>query len=723
MTEEAVNGGGPPLSMRLAGGPSAARIRRWTERQAAGQAGRFGLWIPVALGSGAAIYFILPAEPLAAVGWGLLAFAAFLHLLSLRSTRAPVMNRALVLLACLVAGLGLARVRTEQVRAPIVPAGGQVRQVDAWVLDVASPGQGGARVLLAPVSVSGLAPGGTPVRIRLTLRGVAVPPEPGSRLLVPALLNPPPPPSSPGAYDFARDAFFDGVGGVGLALGEPRSLKADPSGLPANLRLQMRVNAFRWDLTRRLVGRMGVERGGLAAAMTTGHEAFVPPAQVEALRAAGLAHIISISGLHMAIVGGFVFGLVRLAVAAAPVLALRLAGRKLAAVAGMAAVLGYLVLSGAPDPAVRSAVTACAAFGAMLVDRRAISLRTLALAATLLIVLSPEAVTQPGFQMSFAATAALVALAEAWPRPVREISAPLLVRLVQGAVTAVAAGAMISLAAGLATGPIALQHFNRVALYGLPANLLSEPVSTLLLMPALAMGVVLSPFGLGDLPLAAAGLGIDVLNRTAEVFASLPGAERTVASAPPWALPVAFLGLLFICLWKGPLRWLGLPLALAVNLAPRTPPPDLWVAHDAASAAVRAGEAAIFLRPDVRRFGAEVWARRRGLALAEEGKAVSPLACGAYACQPLDEGLPVAVIWTRRRGILEREFQAACDKAEIVILRAPRPELECRAKVILDAANFSRGGSLELWRLADGSWNALWAQPLRGQRPWSAFEP
>jgi competence protein ComEC len=464
---------------------------------------------------------------------------------------------------------------------------------------------------------------------------------------------------------------------------------------------------------------MGPDRGGLAAAMTTGHEAFVPAAQVEALRAAGLAHIISISGLHMAIVGGFVFGLLRLAVAGVAALALRFPGRKIAAAGGMIATLGYLVLSGAPDPALRAGVTACAAFAAILADRRAISLRTLAAAAMVVLVIRPEAVTQPGFQMSFAATAALVALAEAWPAPVREISAPLGVRLLQGARTALVAGVLISLAAGLATGPFALQHFNRVALYGLPANLVSEPVSTLLLMPALALGVVLTPLGLGDLPLAAAGLGIDALNAVASAFAGLPGAERIVASAPPWALPVAFLGILFICLWRGPLRWLGLPLALAVNLAPRTPPPDLWVAHDAASAAVRVGGAAVFLRPDVRRFGAEVWARRRGLILPEESRpGGSGLACGAHACQPGGADPKVAVIWSRRPGVLEREFEAACAGADLVILRAERPEGPCAARIVLDQADFREGGAVELWRRPDGGWDALWAQPLRGQRPW-----
>ena len=718
MTDDAANGGGPPLSMRPAAGPSLGRTGRWLRGQAGLQAGRFGLWIPVALGVGGAAYFSLPAEPVVAVGAACLAGAVCLALGARASGAGPGRSRILLLTACILAGFGLARLRTEAVRAPVIADGGGVRKVEAWVVDVASPGQGGARILLAPVSVSGFGLAKTPIRIRLTLRGTGAPPAPGTRISVPALLNPPPPPSSPGAYDFARDAFFDGVGGVGLALGEPVTTALQPDGAPWRLALQMRINALRWRLTQALVDRMGPDRGGLAAAMTTGHEAFVPASQVEALRAAGLSHIISISGLHMAIVGGFVFGLVRLGVAAAPSLALRIPGQKVAALAGIAAVSGYLVLSGAPDPAVRSAVTACAAFAAILTDRRAISLRTLAAAATFLLVIRPESITQPGFQMSFAATAALVALAEAWPSPVREISAPFAIRLLQGAGAAFVMGALISLAAGLATGPFALQHFNRVAVYGLPANLVTEPVSTLVLMPALALGVVLTPLGLADAPLWAAGRAIDVLNAVASAFAGLPGAEQVVASAPPWALPAAFLGLLFICLWRGPLRWLGLPLALAVNLAPRPPPPDLWIAHDAASAASRAGNSAVFLRPDVRRFGAEVWARHRGLSLGAEG--ASPGAeCNAHACRSVGAGLPAAVIWTRRPGVLEREFRTACEQADLVILRGDRPPGPCAARTVLDASDFRRGGAIELWRRPDGGWDALWAQPLRGERPWS----
>jgi len=247
----------------------------------------------------------------------------------------------------------------------------------------------------------------------------------------------------------------------------------------------------------------------------------------------------------MAIVGGFTFAAIRLAIAAWPWLALRVSGKKVAALAGFAMVMGYLCLSGWPNPAIRAAITASCAFWAMVFDRRAVSLHTLGMSALLILAVQPEAVTEPGFQMSFAATCALVALAENWPRPAREIQAPWAIRLVQGAGTLFMASLMASLVAGLATGPFALQHFNRISTYGLATNLLVEPISTFVMLPALAIGAVLAPFGLGTAPLHVAGDAIGAMNRIAEVAATAPLSQITVASAPSWTLAASFLGILF----------------------------------------------------------------------------------------------------------------------------------------------------------------------------------
>jgi competence protein ComEC len=698
--------------------PSLSRARRWLADQAQRQSDRAALWAPVALGGGSAIYFALPREPLGWVAGAIFACGLALLVAARRAAAIRALCVALTLAACGAMGFGFAKLRTVRVEAPVAPADARPQRLEGWVVDVPSPGVGGPRLLIAPIRIGAWRPEETPVRVRVTLRDGGPIPAPGQAVRLLAMINPPPPPASPGAYDFARDAFFESVGGVGFALGAPQVVdEAEPA--PWRLRWTMQVNAVRWALAQRIVADLGVARGGLAAAMTTGHEAFIPKAQVDDLRAAGLAHIISISGLHMAIVGGFAFASARLAIAAWPWLALRIHGKKAAAVFGLAAVLGYLVLSGAPAPAQRAAITASAAFGAILVDRQAISLHALALAALAIIALQPETVTEPGFQMSFAATAALVALAELWPRPVREINTPWPIRFVQAAGVWLGASVAASFIAGLATGPFAIQHFNRVSVWGLPANLAAAPVSSFLMMPALAVGAALTPFGLGHWPLAAAGEGVAAILRIAHWAATAPHAAWVVASAPAWTLPAAFLGMLWMCLWRGPLRWAGLPFALAVSLAPRSAPPDLWVAADGAAAAVRQGGEALLFRPDVKLFAAELWARRRGLTPVESEAARDALyVCDRWSCAPGRTGAPpVAMVWSRKP-VERSRLMGLCRHAEVVIVRGAAEPAACPGRLVLTQADFSRRGAVELYR-HEGRWRAVWTQDLRGRRPWS----
>ncbi|MBS0334751.1 MAG: ComEC/Rec2 family competence protein, partial [Proteobacteria bacterium] len=623
-----------PLSTPVSRGPSLAGAGAWLAEQVERQGERWRLWTPVAFGCGAGLYFALMREPRAWVALVGVAVAAGLVLGVRRWSRSRALTALLMLLASLVSGFSIAKLRTDHVKAPVAGSDTRPQRLEGWVMDIVSPGQGGPRLLIAPARIGDWAPGATPIRVRVTLRGGYLP-APGEPIRLLAVINAPPQPASPGSYDFARDAYFQSVGGVGFALGPVQTWNTGEQP-PWRLRLTMRVNATRWALTRRIVDTLGLETGGLAAAMTTGHDAFIPKDEVNDLRASGLAHIISISGLHMAIVGGFVFAVLRFGIAAVPWLALRVPGKKLAAALALLAVLTYLVLSGNPPPAERSAVTAAVAFGAILVDRQAISLHALALAAMVVMLLQPEAVTQPGFQMSFAATAALVALAEVWPHPVREINTPWPIRIVQGFWVWLAAGAAASFVAGTATAPFAMQDFNRVSTWGLLSNLASEPISGFLMMPGLAIGAVLTPFGLGEWPLKVAGFAIGLLNRIAHVAANAPYAQINVPSGPEWSLPMAFLGLLWLCLWKGRLRWLGLPFALAVNLAPKPPVPDAWIDGAGSAVAVKSGHAAVLFRPEVKLFGAELWARRRGLEPQESEAARDQFYdCDHWSCTPL----------------------------------------------------------------------------------------
>jgi competence protein ComEC len=626
-----------------------------------------------------------------------------------------IVTLPLMLLMCATLGLAAAKVRTEAVAGPVAPTLDEPTTIEGWVIDVDSPGQNGARVVIAPVSIRGVAPEATPIRMRATVKGD--PPPPGTPIRLFAIVNPPPAPASPGAYDFGRGAYFEGLGGVAFALSPTRPAMLPDA--PWRLRLQMKINAVRFALAQKIVDRLGTRTGGVAAAMVTGHETWIERDDLDAMRDSGLAHILSISGLHMAVVGGFVFFLTRLGVAAWPWLALRVSGKKVAAVAGLIAVATYLVISGSPPPAERSAITYSIAFFAILLDRQAITMHALAVAALIVLAVQPEAIVTPGFQMSFAATAALVALVESWPPRVREISAPLPILIVQRIGGWLTAALMASFVAGIATGPFAMQHFNRTAVYGLGANLATSPVADFIMMPALALGALLEPIGLGAPFLWIAGKGIDLMLAIGHWTAGLPGAVQTVASAPDFVLPIAFLGVLFICLWKGRLRWVGLPFAAAVLLWPRAPTPDLWIGDGGTNAAIHSGKLALAVRPGVREFASDLWSRRRGLTLTdrpEEG-----WLCGRYACAPVGAGMSPVALWWGKKPPSDEVLTALCGAAPVVSSRAVLPSVPeaCAGTLVLDGADYARGGAVELWRSETG-WRAVWTLDVRGDRPWSS---
>ncbi|WOB77725.1 ComEC/Rec2 family competence protein [Brevundimonas nasdae] len=696
----------------------AARLRAWLHAEVAAQTLRWRLWAPVAFGAGGGVYFALRAEP---VLWPLVLGAALtfgLWVVARRRGWSRRLTWLLLMVACVSGGLAAAKVRTEAVAAPIAPVLSEPTVIEAWVVDVDSPGQRGARVVIAPVWIRGLTPEQTPVRLRATVRGH--PPRPSEAIRLFAILNPPPAPASPGAYDFGRNAFFQGLGGVAFALGDTRT--ADLAPPPWRLRLEMAINSARFALAERIVARLGDRTGGIAAAMTTSHETWISQEDMDVMRDSGLAHILSVSGLHMAIVGGFVFFAVRLGVAAWPRLALRVHGKKVAALAGLTAVGVYLVVSGAPPPAERAAITASIAFLAILLDRQAVTMHGLAVAAFIVLAIQPEAIVTPGFQMSFAATAALVALVEAWPKRPREISAPwpiLAVQRLGGWLTAAVAASVV---AGLATGPFAMQHFNRTAMYGLLANLGTSPVADFILMPALALGAALEPLGLGGPFLAVAGWGVDLMLAIGAWTAGLPGAVKTIASAPNYVLPIAFLGVLFVCLWQGRLRWLGLPFAAAVLIWPRAPTPDLWIGDGGTNAAFHHDQAAVVVRPGVREFAVDLWSRRRGLTVTDRSE--TGWVCDRFSCRPdTHEAGPVAIWWGRKSPSSD-QMEALCRAAPVVSVRAVVISIPsaCQDRLVLDGVDFARGGAVELWRDSSGEpnrWRAVWTADVRGDRPWA----
>ncbi|MFT4091974.1 MAG: ComEC/Rec2 family competence protein, partial [Asticcacaulis sp.] len=620
-------------------------------------------------------------------------------------------------------GMALCKARTERVEAPVLSGEDSQFYIDALVLDITGQDKENPRIVVAPLRMSGLSADNTPIRLRLGLRNPDPELKPGQRIKAFAIVHPPAGPSLPGGYDFARSAWFDAYGGVGFIPG-----RIDISEAPEvsdRLRRQMCLNGFRWQLTQTIVAKMegqlgqGTRLGGFAAALVTGHQAYLEPDLVSDMRDSGLAHILSISGLHMAIVGGFSFFLSRAIMALIPPLVLNFPVKKLAAGFGILTVCLYLAISGAPAPAIRAAIVAIVAFGAILIDRRALSLRALALAAIIVIILTPEAVFEVGFQMSFCATAALLALAET-VRPVpKEISVPVWVRFWQGGWRWVRLTVVASTVAGLATAPFGIFYFNRAQLYSLPANMLEAPVTALVVMPALAIGTTLSGTPLGQPFLYISGLGLHVVDRISMGIANLPGAVAVVASPPDIALLLSFAGIVWLCLIRGTARWIGLVAAFAVLYWPRISPPDIWLDPQGANAAIRIDQETYALRPKVQQFGYEKWLEHYHLKT-EDTLLDQHYICKSYVCVPTSKAEYEVGFAFGNQPVNIQRLESLCRESQLVVIRSEVHTwpAACEGVNRITKPDFQRLGAMEL-RRTEGQWHIRASEPLRGQRPWT----
>jgi competence protein ComEC len=582
------------------------RDKRDGRRGAGGQARRLALWTPVLLGLGVQGYFAAPVEPPPLIAAAALALAA--AVVWRRRGRETAQVAAIAAL-CVALGFAAALARAHLVAAPVLTAEREML-VEGRVAALSQSQAGRPRALLTDPVLYGVPEAATPARVRVVLpEGESV--APGDWISVMARLGPPQGPAEPGAYDFARAAWFDRLGAVGVAAGPVARIDGPAEGAGSVGML----DTLRSRLSDGLRAGVGGEAGAFAAAVTVGDRFGLPPEAVEALRVSGLAHLLAISGLHMAIVCGLVFASVRLGLVA--LLGARAPAKRWAAVAALAAAGAYLLISGASTSTVRAFVMAAVVFGAVLADRQALTMRALAVAAFGVLLLTPEALLEVGFQMSFAATAALVAAYEAardrgalgWRPPDRGPVA----RLAWSSARFVGATLATSLVAGLATAPFAAAAFNRASVYGLLANLLGVPAMGLVVAPALAASAFLAPFGLEGPPLAVAGAGVDWILAVARMVAALDGAQRAVPAAPPIALWLIVLGGLWLCLWRGALRLAAAP-ALALGLL-------LWVLADRPAALVTASGAAVgVMGPEGRavlagvegRFAVETWLRRDG---------------------------------------------------------------------------------------------------------------
>jgi len=684
-------------------GPPARALARLDRALSEARAALFPL-APVVMGLGVGAYFALPSEPPV---WILALLAGAVALAVVASLRASVTGRVVALsLALACGGALMAGLRTLSVAAPVLDWQ-RYGPVEGRLVAVDRSGSDRIRLTLDQVVLPGVSPERVPGRVRISVHGdLDIDPIPGMRVMMTAHLGPPPGPIEPGGFDFRRLAWFEGLGALGHTRSPVLALEDPEPGLALTL------TRLRLSIAQGIRDRLPGEAGGFVAAILTGDRSGISQETTEILRDSNLYHMVSISGMHMGMLTAVVYGGLRALLALIPLLALNLPIRKVAAGVALLAALAYLALSGGDVATQRAFIMAAAMLGAVLVDRRVFSLRTVALAALILLVWRPESLLSAGFQMSFAATIALVAAFQ-WlterrrGRPVprrkgwRRLQEP------------VGATLLSSLVAGMATAPFAAALFNRFAGYGLLANGLTVPVMGLVIMPAGVLAAVLWLVGLEEPALWVAGLGTQWILAVAGWVAGLDGAVRMVRAPPGWVIPLLSLAALWLILWPGRVRLAGLAgIALALAGWAAAPRPALLIDREGALVGLMTPDGRALSRARGAGFVAEGW-------LGADGDAASqPEAAARAGFVPVAGGVRFALggqDWLHLTGTRGAEALAGQCRDGVIIVtdRAVDPAPPgCR---ILDPPALAATGALAL----DAAGALLTVAGHAGVRPWT----
>jgi competence protein ComEC len=663
-------------------------------------------WAPVVMVLGIWLYFALPVEP------SLIVCAVFAIVALFLFRNGNVARLAAILLI----GFIMAKGRADWVATPPLERSLVWTKIEGVVEDVERRGATRARIKLRVVSIAGLAPEKLPHRLLLTIQGREELPPLGARIAARAMLTPLPVPVMPGGFDYGRTLWFEGIGGTGRIAGPvtitPRDLSSSESAFAA-------LQNLRGHIGERIKAVVPRELAGFAEAIITGERGAIPKEVNNSLQVSGLAHILSISGLHMTLVAGGVFWLVRATLALFPGLTLRRPIKKWAAVAALLAGLFYMLLAGAGVATQRSYIMLAVMFLAVLLDRPAMTMRNLSLAALIVLAIEPEAAVTASFQMSFLAVAGLVALTEAigaW----RQARAERRERGWIGKALEMAAWTIfVSAATGLVAGSLssipAVYHFGRLAPLSLLANLLALPVVSVIVMPMAVVAMVAMPLGLEALPLWAMGEGLRLVMAISDWVASLPGAKFNVAAPNLLATLLITAGALWLCFWRGVLRFMGIALSMVgLLLSPVSSRPDILVEESAANVAMRNADGRLVLAdPRKGRFAAEKWLIADGdpATPAEAAKRLG-WSCEGSACRAVVNGK--RLVFLRAAA----EPQAYCAAVDILIAAMPLRGACKSVELRIDRFAVWRRGAHGIW-LSGSGLTVETSRQSQGARPWT----
>lgn len=550
-----------------------------------------------------------------------------------------------------------------------------------------------------------------PDHIRVNLAEADVPAglTRGATITLGARLMPPPQPAVPGAYDYARTAWFDRIGATGRGFAPVEIVK--PGGSTGT--------GLRERLSKHIQESARGGAGGIAAALATGDQGAIPEEDAEAMRRSGLAHLLSVSGLHITAVVGAVMLLVLRLLALSPWLALRFRLPLIAAGAGALAAVGYTLLTGAEVPTIRSCIAALLILIALAIGREAITLRLVATGALVVLLLFPESLGGPSFQLSFAAVAAIIALHEhprirAWFGPREQSRLPAFGRTLLSLL-------LTGLLVELSLMPIALFHFHKSGIFGALANIVAIPLTTFVVMPLEALALLFDLAGIGAPLWWLTARSLDLLLWIAHTTANLPGSMAALPAMPAAAFGSMVIGGLWIALWRTKWRRLGIvPLAIGALWAISTPAPDLLVTGDGRHVALRtAGGGLALLRDRTGDYVSDMLSENSGVVDEPMLLADQPDArCSRDLClaERLAGGRKWRILATRSAYLVPvKELIAACGTADIVVSERRLPNACTPRWLRLDQTTLARTGGVAI-TLATG--HVATVQRAGDRHPW-----
>jgi ComEC/Rec2-related protein len=647
--------------------------------------------LPAFVGLGAIIYFTMASEP--ALGPIAVVFMLAVAASWLTSSR-QLVRIASIAVAALSAGMLFAKIET--ISRESILLGEQIStRVTGRVLSLEITPRG-QRAVVEVLSTERPQLKFQPERIKVTLRKAPEGLAPGEGIKALFLLRPPSGPVRPGSFDFGFDSYFDRIGASGVSISPVERVE-----LPALGALRQMMFWFerqRVAIAANIRGKIGGQSGEMSAALIAGLGGGINAETNEAMRVSGLAHVTSISGLHMALVAGSVMGMIRLILALFPNFASRYPIKKFAASSALAGAFIYLLLSGGGVATMRSFIMLAVMLIAILFDRAALTMRNLVIAAIIILAFAPHEIMGPSFQMSFAATAALIAgyqIYSQW-RLRRPSNVPIQGGLVQRATRAgvlfVLGILATSLVAGLATAIYSAYHFNRIAPMGLIANLIAMPAVSIIVMPMALLAVLLMPLGLEAGPLWLMGKGVDFMLAVAHWSAGVSSAGD-VGAIPVASFVLFTVALLAFCLPNTKLRFAVIPLGvLALGLVFLRTDPDIAISEDAKLIAVRGDDGSLSLnqgRPN--RFTLENWQRAYRANSASSDR-------GNFNCE--DGFCSTAGASSVKIGHLtdKARFAEACDAVDLLVVTFPIDGNRCGSEraYLITPRQLARRGAAEV---------------------------